>query len=232
MRPSRILIVEDDEFTRRLLAAFLEKSGFQVTEGSDGRALHAHIRSGAFDLVILDLNLPDEDGLVLTRQVRSRNSVPLIILTSRQDESDRLIGFDLGADDYLTKPCNPNELLARVRAVLNRTQASRGEHGEQRPITFGRYALDLERHRLVDADGREIPLTAGEFQILSALARAKGRVLSRGQLADAVSGVDEPISERSVDVLISRLRRKVEKDPKEPEVILTQPRYGYRLAVD
>jgi DNA-binding response OmpR family regulator len=182
--------------------------------------------------VILDLNLPDEDGLVLTRQVRSRNSVPLIILTSRQDESDRLIGFDLGADDYLTKPCNPNELLARVRAVLNRTQASRGEHGEQRPITFGRYALDLERHRLVDADGREIPLTAGEFQILSALARAKGRVLSRGQLADAVSGVDEPISERSVDVLISRLRRKVEKDPKEPEVILTQPRYGYRLAVD
>lgn len=230
MKSQRILIIEDDEFTRRLLAAFLEKSGFLVTEGGDGRDLHARTRETSFDLIVLDLNLPDEDGLVLTRQLRARSRVPILMLTSRDDETNRLVGFELGADDYVTKPCNPNELLARVRAILNRASTSEAETSTE-PIALRDYALDLERHRLTDPQGGEVQLTAGEFHLLSALAMAKGRVLSRAQLIDAVGSPEDALTERSVDVLISRLRRKVEANPQEPELIITVPRYGYRLAL-
>lgn len=231
MKPQHILVVEDDEFTRRLLAAFLEKSGFRVSEGASGHDFHAQTREGAFDLVVLDLNLPDEDGLVLTRQLRARSRVPIVMLTSRQDEADRLVGFDLGADDYVTKPCNPNELLARVRAILNRTLGT-GAAETRSAVVFHGFSLDLERHRLADPEGREISLTGGEFHLLSALAQAGGRVLSRAQLIDAVSSADDALTERSVDVLISRLRRKIEPDPQDPRLVLTVPRYGYRLAMD
>ncbi|WP_421710287.1 response regulator transcription factor [Algihabitans sp.] len=230
MKSQRILIIEDDEFTRRLLAAFLEKSGFLITEGGDGRDLHARTRETSFDLIVLDLNLPDEDGLVLTRQLRARSRVPILMLTSRDDEANRLVGFELGADDYVTKPCNPNELLARVRAILNRASSSDAETSSE-PIALRDYALDLERHCLTDAQGEEVQLTAGEFHLLSALAMAKGRVLSRAQLIDAVGGPEDALTERSVDVLISRLRRKVEANPQEPDLIITVPRYGYRLAL-
>ena len=230
MKSQRILVIEDDEFTRRLLAAFLEKSGFQVTEGGNGQDLHARTRESAFDLIVLDLNLPDEDGLVLTRQLRARSRVPILMLTSRDDETNRLVGFELGADDYVTKPCNPNELLARVRAILNRSAATDTSDAAA-PIAIKDYALDLQRHRLTDPKGQEIQLTAGEFHLLSALAMANGRVLSRGQLIDAVGSPEDALTERSVDVLISRLRRKVENNPQEPELIITVPRHGYRLAV-
>lgn len=230
MRTVSILITDDDAFTRKLLAAQLERNGYRVAQAGSGREMHQRLESEHIDLVLLDINLPDEDGLVLLRQIRARSAVPVIILSVRGDEADRIAGLELGADDYVPKSWSPRELMARVTSVIKRTGLAGPETaGGQRYLTFAGYCLDSEGHALRHADGREIHVTTAEFKLLLALVRAKGRTLSRDRLLDVLSsGGDEPF-DRTVDVLISRLRKKLDDDAANPRIIRTVPGVGYQL---
>lgn len=233
MENARILITEDDEFTRELLAAHFEKEGVQVLQAATAEDMHKTLAKHPVDLVLLDINLPDEDGFALTRQLRARSDIPIVILSVRGDGADRVTGLELGADDYVSKAWSPRELFARVSAVLRRTRgADAGRGGEAaagRALTFAGFRLDPEGHTLRDPEGEVVPLTTGEFNILSALARAKGRTLTREHLLDALShGPDAPF-DRTVDVLISRLRKKLGDTAAKPRLIRTVPGVGYQL---
>jgi len=218
----RVLLVEDDPAQRFLLAAYLSQSGFQVLEaGSVGEAW-LHIREGSPDLVLLDLNLPDGDGLDLARELRAKD-LPVIVVSLR--EEDRLVGLEIGVDDFVTKPYQPRELVARASNVLRRCHGRPA--GEAR--CFGPYRIHGERRVVLDEDGQEVTLTRGEFDLLNDLFQARGRVRSRGQLAEVLSPDGDYASGRSVDVLVSRLRQKLEVDPRSPSLLLTAPGYGYRL---
>jgi two-component system, OmpR family, torCAD operon response regulator TorR len=213
-----LLLIEDDPAQRLLLAAYLRQDGFRVLEAGNlaqGRAL---LQAGPPDLVLLDLNLPDGDGLELARELLRRD-ILVIIVTSRPQ--DRIPALELGADDYLDKPYQPRELLARVRNLLRR----RGGQA----VCFGGYRQDGERRSLTGADGREVNLTRGEFDLLAALVEARGRVVSRADLLECISPDGTSIAGRSVDVLISRLRRKLETAPGNPRLLVTVPGLGYRL---
>ncbi len=216
-----ILLLEDDPAQRLLLAAYLRTSGCQVREAESLGQGRAFLEEGAPSLALVDLNLPDGDGLELAREM-IRRGIPVIIVTSRPQ--DRIPALELGADDYLDKPYQPRELLARVQNVLRRCgQRASGS------IRFGTFLLDLERRQVRADDGGEIGLTRGEFDLLAALARAQGRVASRADLAELVSPDGNGAGGRSVDVLVSRLRHKLEADPGNPSLLLTAPGYGYRL---
>jgi two-component system OmpR family response regulator len=226
-----LLVVEDDEFVQSLLSAYLEKEGFKVWRAMNGREMLCLLSQERIDLILLDLTLPDEDGLTLARQVRARSMIPIIVLTARTERHDRLAALEIGADDYMVKPFDPQELCLRIRNLLNR--AGTGDHsvayanGRNRDkILFEGFTLDLAGHTLLDQKGKQIILSPAEFNLLSALAHAPGRVLSRSQLLDAVSRNDEPPSERLIDVLISRLRRKLA----HPALIVTAPGLGYRFS--
>jgi two-component system OmpR family response regulator len=225
-----LLVVEDDEFVQTLLAAYLEKEGFKVMRAMNGREMLCLLSQERIDLILLDLTLPDEDGLTLARQVRARSTIPIIVLTARTERHDRLAALEIGADDYMVKPFDPQELCLRVRNLLARVnnseqQASQSLARGRETITFDGFTLDMAGHALLDKDGEQIPLSPAEFNLLSALAHAPGRVLSRSQLLDAVSRNDEAPSERLIDVLISRLRRKLG----QPHLIVTAPGLGYRF---
>lgn len=219
--PFRILLVEDDPAQRLLLAAYLRQDGFQVLEADCLAQGRAQAREGILHLVLLDLTLPDGDGLELARELLLRN-LPVIILTSRAE--DRIPALELGADDYLDKPFQPRELLARIHNLLRRC-------GEQpKPdFRFGSFKLSLERRTLMGSDGKEVLLTRGEFQLLEALLEAKGRVVPRADLSELISGEGAGLGGRSVDVLVSRLRHKLEPDPSNPNLLLTAPGIGYRI---
>ena len=226
MSAIRLLLIEDDEFVHTLLSAYLEKEGFQVTVASDGREAMALIDTEVHALVLLDVNLPDEDGLVLARMIRSRTAVPIIVITSRLDEEDRKAAFEIGADDFLTKPFNPRKLVVRVKELVGQKE------GGEAPVetkSLGDLVINFTARTIAATDGSTIDLTRGEFNLLAALARTPDRVLSRGQLLDAITVSDDPPSERTVDVLISRLRRKTEADQR-PRIIVTVPGCGYRLS--
>lgn len=225
---TRVLVVEDDEITQTIVTTFLEQENHSVTCVTTAREMHAVLNKHVMDLILLDLNLPDEDGLTLARQIRTRSSVPIIIMTSRSEMDDRLIGLEIGADDFLTKPFDPRELVLRVRNVLRRTS----EHTETKAqnFAFGDWKLDLPSRSLNTASGEDISLTPGEFNVLSALVQAEGRVLSRDFLLDAVAHDDTPPSDRMIDVFVSRLRKKIEKNPRSPVHILTVPGYGYKFS--
>lgn len=222
----KVLVVEDEVNIARLVRDYLQQAGFDVLEASDGpSALHL-ARAERPDMIVLDLGLPGMDGYDVTRELRARSSVPIIMLTARSDESDRIVGLELGADDYIVKPFSPKELVARIRAVLRRADATLGG-GEV--VRAGAVTIDIPKRR-VTVNGAEVELTASEFDILLTLARQPGRIYTRAQLLDAVHGVSFESYERSVDAHIKNIRRKVESDPKHPGLVLTVYGVGYKFA--
>ena len=222
----RVLVVEDEVNIARLVRDYLDQAGFDVLLASDGpTALHL-ARAEKPDMIVLDLGLPGMDGYDVTRELRSRSSVPIIMLTARSEESDRIVGLELGADDYIVKPFSPRELVARIRAVLRRAEATLGG-GEM--VKAGPLTIDIPKMR-VAVDGGEIELTASEFDILLALARQPGRIYTRAQLLDIVHGVSFESYERSVDAHIKNIRRKIEPDSKHPTLVLTVYGVGYKFA--
>jgi len=221
-----ILVVDDDPEIRELLAHFLREHGFQVAVAGDGREMFAQLHKGDPDLVVLDLMLPGEDGLSLCRRLSRENHLPIIMLTAVAEEADRIVGLEMGADDYLTKPFNPRELLARIRAVLRRAkQAPAWEQGQQ--VSFEGWDLDLGRRELKRADGTLVPLSSGEFRLLQVLAEHPQQVLSRDFLLERTHGRESGPYDRSVDIQLSRLRRKIEDNPREPAIIKTIRSGGY-----
>ncbi len=228
-----ILVVDDDREIRDLLARFLRKHGFRVDTAADGKAMFRVLSAGRFDLVVLDLMLPGEDGLTLCRKVRAESDLPIVMLTAIGEDTDRIVGLEMGADDYLAKPFNPRELLARIRAVLRRApdmQRRRPNADPSRALEFQGWALDAGRRSLHAPDGALVELTAGEFDLLLALIEHPGRVLNRDQLLDLTRGREAGPFDRSVDVQVSRLRRKIEDDPKQPALIKTVRGGGYVFA--
>lgn len=222
---ARILIAEDDERQARVLEAYLQREGHSVVVVGDGSAALAEARDRQPDLVILDLMMPKIGGLDVCRVLRADGDVPIIMVTAMATEDDMLTGLNLGADDYVTKPYSPRELLARVRVVLRRTERV----VESELIVIGSLVMDLVRHE-VRLDGQPIDLTPREFSLLEALAGEPGRALTRRELMDASVGFDHYALERTVDMHLANLRKKIEPDPKNPTFIQTVKGHGYRLA--
>ena len=221
----KVLIVDDEPKIVRLVADYLAAGGFGVTTARNGDEALMRIRTDAPDLVVLDLGLPGLDGLDVTRTIRRNGELPIIMLTARDDETDRVIGLELGADDYVTKPFSPRELVARVRAVLRRHAAG----AQAEVVEAGDLSLDVPRMR-VTRGGEPIELTATEFALLATMARQPGRVFTRSQLLDAIHGVAFESYERAIDAHIKNIRRKLEPDPRTPTHLLTVYGVGYRLA--
>ena len=225
-----VLVVDDDREIRDLLARFLAKHGLRVTAAANGAEMRAALADWRIDLVVLDIMMPGEDGLTLCRQLRAESSLPVIMLTAMGEEVDRIVGLEMGADDYLAKPFNPRELLARIKAVLRRAGEASPAAGDPTPgtvLVFAGWSLDLDRRQLSAADGVMVPLSGGEFDLLAAFATHPQRVLSRDQLLDLARGRDAQPFDRSIDVQVSRLRRKIEPDPKQPTLIKTVRSGGY-----
>ena len=229
-----ILIVDDDREIRELLAGFLCKHGYRVATAADGRAMLQQLDGGRFDLIVLDLMLPGEDGLSLCRRLRVESSLPIIMLTALDEETDRIIGLEMGADDYLTKPFSPRELLARIKAVLRRSGGILRTSGDKpgRCLVFAGWRLDIGKRELRTPDHVLMPLTAGEFDLLAAFAEHPQRVLNREQLLDLSKGRDAAPFDRSIDVQLSRLRRKIEPDSRNPSLIKTVRNGGYIFTPD
>jgi len=228
-----VLIVDDDETVRRLVNDYLVQNDFRVSGASRGAELMGALGGQVIDLVLLDLRLGGEDGMQLLRQVRAHSQIPVIILTGRTEEADRVMGLELGADDYLTKPFSPRELLARIRTVLRRTHAGQEVHGAPvcRAYRIPGWELNLRTRRLTGADGAEVGLSNGEFNLLAALLASANRVVTRDQLIEMSRRYDNEVYDRAVDVQILRLRRKLERNPAEPQIIVTERGAGYRIAV-
>ncbi len=225
--PPHILVVEDDPEISRLIMRYLRDNDCRVSASRDARDTDRQLENNRFDLVVLDLMLPGEDGLSLCRRLRARSQLPIIILTAKGEDMDRILGLEMGADDYMVKPFNPRELLARIRAVLRRmgTAPSRVERASA--LTFYGWRIDTVKRELMDPNGTRIILTGAEFDLLHVLCERANRVLSREQLLDLTQGRSAGAHERSIDVLISRLRRKIERDPHDPEYIKTVRSGGY-----
>jgi DNA-binding response OmpR family regulator len=224
-----ILVVEDEMKIARLVRDYLEHAGFEVIVAGDGEAAIASARGHPPDLVVLDLGLPGMDGLDVARELRARSRVPIVMLTARGDETDRIVGLELGADDYVIKPFSPRELVARVRAVLRRTSGA--SEPLDLPVRVGDVEIDPSRMR-VSVAGRQVSLTATEVQLLATLAREPGRVFTRGQLLDAIRGVAFESYERAIDAHVKNLRKKIEPEPSRPRYLLTVHGVGYRFSDD
>ena len=225
---TRILIVDDDPALRDMLAAYLGEQGFAVEAVGDGTGMDEALAGSRPDLVLLDLMLPGEDGLSLTRRLRAHSAIPIIMVSARGEEVDRIVGLELGADDYLAKPFNPRELVARIRAVLRRRGAAPAVAAAD-AISFGPFRLDLAAHALT-RDGVPVALTTAEFTLLSVFARHPGRVLSRDRLVTLVQDEERLPFDRSIDVRVARLRRKIEPAPENPRYIRTVWGVGYLFA--
>ncbi|MDB5396873.1 MAG: two component transcriptional regulator, winged helix family [Rhodospirillales bacterium] len=225
-----LLLIDDDEDILSLLTAFFRKHGHTVTVAQDGAAMFAALENNSIDLVVLDVMLRGEDGFSLCRRLRATSPVPVIMLTAMADHTDRVVGLEIGADDYLTKPFDQRELLARVKAVLRRTaeMAKAPTPSEIRPVLcFAGWRLEVARRELRSADNALIILSGGEFDLLLAFAEHPQRVLTRDQLLDFARGLFHAAYDRSIDVQVSRLRYKLEEDPKNPQMIRTVRNGGY-----
>ncbi|MFQ2194705.1 response regulator [Aeromonas jandaei] len=231
---THILVVDDHSEIRDLLKRFLEQHGLRVSCARDGKEMKRLLEEREFDLLVLDLMMPGEDGLTLCRELRAKSSLPIIMLTAMGEETDRIIGLEMGADDYLAKPFNPRELLARIKAVMRRTQADNQPTAETltRDLCFDRWLLDINRRELVDEDGVGLSLSTAEFDLLKVFLERPQRVLSRDQLLDLARGREAVAFDRAIDTLVSRLRRKLERDPKNPELIKTIWGGGYMFSAD
>jgi len=229
--PPHILIVDDDPQIRNLLQEYFTLNELRVTVTSSGEEMKGILVDHSIDLVVLDRRLAGEDGMVLARKLREESAIPIIILTGVRDEADRIMGLELGADDYLTKPFSPRELLARVRTVLRRTQGEALAKTKQRDVRAYRFAsfeLNIRTRRLAKKQpGNRIDLTTGEFNLLAALVAAPQQILTRDQLLEASRVYDNEVYDRSIDVQVLRLRRKIEIDPSQPQLILTERGVGY-----
>jgi DNA-binding response OmpR family regulator len=221
----KILVVDDELKIARLVKDYLTEAGFDVALASTGPAAMASARSERPDLVILDLGLPGMDGYDVTRSIRAQSAIPIIMLTARSEETDRIVGLELGADDYVVKPFSPRELVARVKAVLRRAG---GEVGTE-TLRVVDLVINLP-HRTVERDGERIDLTTSEFELLRALASSPGRVFTRGQLLDSLRGVSFESYERAIDAHIKNLRKKLEPDPRHPVYVLTVYGVGYKFS--
>ena len=232
-RSEHILIVDDDAEIRQLLQDYLARNGMRADAVGDGRAMRAALNSGRYDLVILDLMLPGEDGLTLCRDLRARCNLPVIMLTARGEDTDRIVGLEMGADDYVPKPFNPRELLARIKAVLRRAQSLPGATfaADAKRLRFAGWTLDLSRRQLTSPQGVVTPLTSGEYRLLRVFLEHANRVLSREQLLDLTRGRDGTPFDRSIDVQVGRLRRRLGDTGHEPTLIKTMRGEGYVLAV-
>jgi DNA-binding response OmpR family regulator len=221
-----IMVVEDEMKIARLVRDYLQHAGFEVIVTGQGDAALATARGTKPDLIVLDLGLPDRDGLDVTRELRRTSNVPIVILTARGDESDRIVGLELGADDYMVKPFSPKELVARVRAVLRRTEVARA--GPPEVLRMADVEVDVPRLR-VSVGGRSIDLTPTEFQLLVTFVREPGRVFTRSQLLDALHGVAFDSYERAIDAHVKNIRKKIEPTPGRPRYLLTVHGVGYRF---
>ena len=228
-----ILFVEDDRDIRTLLADFLTREGFSVEVAEDSAAADRVLARFKPDLVILDIMLPGEDGLSICRRLRARSAVPIIMLTARNDDVDRIVGLELGADDYLGKPFNPRELLARVRAILRRADRSGSAPPANRRRSFAGFVVDLDARSVDTKDGTRVPLTAAEFDLLACFVERPRRVLTRDQLLDWTRGRSADPFDRTIDVTVSRLRKKLEgADPASATVVTTVRNGGYLLSAE
>jgi two-component system OmpR family response regulator len=230
--PEHLLVVDDDAEIRELLTRYLRENGYRVTGVADGRGLRTALAAGDPDLIVLDVMLPGEDGISLCRSVRARSQVPIIMLTARGDETDRVVGLEVGADDYVPKPFSPRELLARIKSVLRRSKAlpPNLRREELRWFRFAGWLLDAVTRNLTAPDGVLIPLGATEFKLLRTLLDHPGQVLTRDQLIELMLSRDADPFDRALDVQISRLRQRLREDAREPSIIKTVRGQGYVLA--
>ena len=229
-----ILVVDDHREIRDAVTRYLERNGMRATSARDATEMDAKLRAGRFDLIVLDVMMPGEDGLSACRRLSAEGATPILLLTALGEETDRIVGLEIGADDYLPKPFNPRELLARIKAILrraNRPERSAG-HLTGRRVAFGPWVLDSDRRVLIHEDGREVPLTSAQFKLLTVFLDRPRFVLSRDQLLDLTSGREAHVFDRTIDNQVSRLRRKIERDPGTPEIITTVRGGGYSLTAD
>jgi two-component system OmpR family response regulator len=232
--PSHVVALDDDADVRTIISEYLSKNDLRVTTVANGRELADVVARETIDAVILDLRLPGEDGMQIAQRLRSQSTVPILMLTGRVDEADRVMGLELGADDYLTKPFSPRELLARIRALLRRARVHAtvaDEMARVRAYRFGTWELNVGLRKLKSASGQTLDLTNGEFSLLMAFLSTPKRVLSRDKLLELSRLHSAEVYDRSIDVQILRLRRKIESDPSEPKYIRTERRAGYVFGV-
>ena len=224
-----ILVVDDHREIRELVSRALTKEGFRVSVAADGKAMRKALADGRIDLIVLDLMLPGEDGLALCRALRAESNIPIIMLTAKGEEVDRVIGLEMGADDYLPKPFGSRELIARIKAVLRRSRMEAAAERRHKPkmFRFDRWVLNSEARELLREDGVAVPLSTGEYDLLLALVERPQRVLSRDQLLDLARGRSATALDRSIDTQVSRLRKKIEIDPSDPKIIQTVWGGGY-----
>ena len=228
-----ILVVDDAREIREPLVKYLQKNAYRATGAESAAAARKQLRTHAFDLIVLDIMMPGEDGLSFCRTLRETNPIPVLFLTARSEDIDRILGIELGADDYMVKPFNPRELIARIGAILRRVHAlpPKRERSSGR-IRFDRWTLDLVRHELSDDTGVGVPLSNGEYRLLCALIERPNLTLTRDQLLDLTQGRDAGVFDRAVDNAIVRLRRKIEQDPSAPKIIRTVYGGGYVFAAE
>jgi two-component system OmpR family response regulator len=230
---THVVVVDDHNEIRELVQRYLEQQGYKVSVADGGPSLRRVLNRQTVDLIILDVMMPGEDGISLCRQVRSSANTPIIFLTAMAEDTDRIVGLELGADDYLVKPFNPRELLARIRAVLRRVAISSSAVAQDRRIVrIGHWKVDLGRQELCGEDSVGVPLSTAEFRLLKVFIERPGLVLSREQLLDLTVGRTADVFDRSIDNQVSRLRRKVEENPKSPTIIKTHWGGGYSLCAE
>ena len=229
---THILLVDDEATLREPLAEYLIKQGYKVQQASDASVARSLLNAYDFDIILLDIMMPGEDGLSLCRFVTDKTNIPVIFISAKTEETERIIGLELGADDYITKPFSPRELVARIKVVLRRTEkgGARQIENTDGAYQFSGWTLKCDKRSLIDAEGVNVSLSTGEYQMLLALVSRAGKVLNRDQLLDITQGREAHAFDRAVDNQISRLRRKIETDPKNPEIIKTVWGGGYMLA--
>jgi len=230
--PEHLLVVDDDREIRKLLTEYLEQAGYRVSAVADGKAMRRTLETNRIDLVVLDLMLPGEDGLTLCRDLRARSNLPVLMLTARGTEVDRIVGLEMGADDYLAKPFNPRELLARIKSILRRAQSlpPNLEAEDVGAFRFADWSLDVAARHLVAPDGLVVPLSGAEYRLLRVFLEHAQRVLSRDQLLELANGREAILFDRSIDVLVGRLRKRLRDDGREPQLVKTVRGEGYVLA--
>lgn len=229
---SHILIVEDDPVASTTLSAYISKEGYRVSTAPDGETMRELFAKGDVDLILLDINLPDEDGFSLLREVRRQSEVGVIMVTGKAEDVDRIVALEMGADDYVVKPFNMRELFARAKNLLRRTRLARVVQKDETVKRFSGWTLNIPRRTLMSPTGEDVRLTMFEFELLATLCQNSGRVMTRDSLMDHVSGRDRAANDRTIDVLIGRLRRKLEATPADPRIIVTVQGVGYVLAGD
>ena len=225
-----VLVVDDDAEIRKLLGEYLQREGYRVSLATDGREMRRSLEASRPDIVVLDLMLPGDSGLALCRDLRAGSNLPVIMLTARADEVDRVVGLEIGADDYLTKPFSPRELLARIKSILRRARGQTGSAHEAQRLRFAGWTLDRASRHLTAPDGVVVPLSGAEFKLLLAFVEHPNRVLDRHQLMDLTGGREGTPVDRSIDVQVSRLRMRLRDDAREPRIIKTVRNEGYVLA--